>query len=131
MGVIATHEEYPIERLALDRNKKWLGSVSHDECIKLTDVENIFEDAEDDESENGAEASGDAEDDVEMGAEKGDVEDDDDEGSEDEDEDEDEEMEEDSDSDAAPRTKKPKKNPMGDMGRSAREDDSRGFFDDL
>lgn len=126
MGVIATHEEYPIERLALDRNKKWLGSVSHDECIKLTDVENIFEDAEDDE---GAEAGGDAEDDVEMGAEKEGSDDEDEE--DDDEEDEDEEMEEDSDSDAPRQAKQSKKNPMGDMGRSAREDDTGGFFDDL
>lgn len=124
MGVIATHDEYPIERLALDRNNKWLGSVSHDECFKLTDVENIFEDAEDEEGE-GAAADGDGED-VEMGAEKDGSDESDDEG-----EGEDEEMEEDSDDSDAPREKKNKKNPMGDFGRSARNDDNAGFFDDL
>ncbi|EKD01789.1 hypothetical protein A1Q2_03852 [Trichosporon asahii var. asahii CBS 8904] len=31
----------------------------------------------------------------------------------------------------APRQKKNKKNPMGDFGRSARNDDNAGFFDDL
>lgn len=46
VGLIASHEEYPIERLKLDRNKKWLGSVSHDECVKLTDVEDILEESE-------------------------------------------------------------------------------------
>ncbi|ORX34958.1 WD40-repeat-containing domain protein [Kockovaella imperatae] len=46
LGVIATHDDYPIERMELDRRKKWLGSVSHDECIKLTDVEDLFEDSE-------------------------------------------------------------------------------------
>lgn len=127
MGVIATHDEYPIERLALDRNKKWLGSVSHDECIKLTDVENIFEDAEDD---GDVEAAADSED-VEMGAEK---EGRDDEDSNEEGEGEDEEMEEDSDEDSDDdrrSKKKNKKNPMGDFGRSARENDNAGFFDDL
>ncbi|BEI85883.1 hypothetical protein CcaverHIS002_0601700 [Cutaneotrichosporon cavernicola] len=47
LGVIATHDEYPIERLALDRSSKWLASVSHDECIKLTDCEGMFEDDSD------------------------------------------------------------------------------------
>lgn len=52
MGVVATHEEFPVERIRLDHNNKWLGSVSHDECLKLTDVEDLFEDSdEDDEME--------------------------------------------------------------------------------
>lgn len=124
MGVIATHDEYPIERLALDRNSKWLGSVSHDECIKLTDVENIFVDAEDEEGEGEGEGEAADTDDVEMGAEK--------EGSGDEDSDSDEEMAEDSDDESdAPAQKRNQKNPMGDFGRSARDDDNGGFFDDL
>lgn len=57
MGVIASHEEYPIERLALDRYGHWLGSVSHDECIKLTDVRDMFEDS-DDEGEGGGRGMG-------------------------------------------------------------------------
>lgn len=96
--------------------------MSHDECIKLTDVENIFEDAEDDE---GAEAADDGED-VDMGAEQ----EDDDEDS-DEEGGEDEEMEDSDEDSDAPRQKTNKKNPMGDFGRSAREDDNKGFFDDL
>lgn len=48
MGVVATHEEFPVERIRLDRNNKWLGSVSHDECLKLTDVEDLFEDSDED-----------------------------------------------------------------------------------
>lgn len=52
MGVIASHEEYPIERLRLDRNKKWLGSVSHDECVKLTDVEDMFEESDEEEDDD-------------------------------------------------------------------------------
>ncbi|ORY22972.1 WD40-repeat-containing domain protein [Naematelia encephala] len=51
LGVIATHEEYPIERLALDYQGHWLGSVSHDECIKLTDVQNLFEESENEDSD--------------------------------------------------------------------------------
>lgn len=103
VGVIATHEEYPIERIKLDRNAKWLGSVSHDDCIKLTDVEDLFEnsDGEDEEDEDA----------------------------------EDVEMEADSDSDLeAPKEKKKKaggKGGLGDMGRTSREDEDTGFFDDL
>ncbi|WVO20748.1 WD repeat-containing protein JIP5 [Cryptococcus decagattii] len=48
LGVVATHEEFPVERIRLDRNNKWLGSVSHDECLKLTDVEDLFEDSDED-----------------------------------------------------------------------------------
>lgn len=51
VGVIASHEEYPIERIKVDRNNKWLGSVSHDDCVKLTDIEDLFEDSEDEDED--------------------------------------------------------------------------------
>ncbi|WWD06227.1 WD repeat-containing protein JIP5 [Kwoniella europaea PYCC6329] len=51
LGVIASHEEYPIERIKLDRNSRWLGSVSHDECLKLTDVSDLFEDSDGEDEE--------------------------------------------------------------------------------
>lgn len=65
VGVIATHEEYPIERLAVDKAGKFLGSVSHDECIKLTDIEDLFEesdgeDEEDSDAESGSGGGGDS-----------------------------------------------------------------------
>ena len=54
--MIASHDEYPIERMALSHDKRWLGSVSHDECLKLTDVLDLFEDSdEDEEGEEGEE----------------------------------------------------------------------------
>lgn len=116
VGVIATHEEYPIERIKLDRNGKWLGSVSHDDCIKLTDVEDLFEESD--------EEGGD--DDDEDMEEDGDGNDDHDEDGEDEEEDSD------SDSDVpAKKQKKSGKGGMGDMGRSSRNDDTGSFFDDL
>jgi WD repeat-containing protein 55 len=115
VGVIATHEEYPIERIKLDRNGKWLGSVSHDDCIKLTDVEDLFEDSD---GEGGDE-------DEEMDVD----------GDEEDDEEEEDEVEEDdSDSDVPEKKKKKKgtgKGGMGDMGRSTRNDDTTSFFDDL
>ena len=52
VGVIASHEDYPVERIKLDRRRKWLGSVSHDECIKLIDVENLFEDSDEEVGED-------------------------------------------------------------------------------
>jgi hypothetical protein len=121
VGVIATHDEYPIERLALDRSAKWLASVSHDECIKLTDCEGIFED------DSGAE-------DVEMA-----------------DSEADEAMEQDSDSDEEepapaaapvdwgsdsddeqpqPKAKKQKKG-QHKIGKDRINDEEAGFFDDL
>ena len=59
MGVIATHEEYPIERLAVDKAGKFLGSVSHDECIKLTDIEDLFEESDDEDGEGEGDSSDD------------------------------------------------------------------------
>lgn len=44
--MIATHGDMPIERMRLDRNFKWLGSVSHDDTLKLTDVSDLFEDSD-------------------------------------------------------------------------------------
>ncbi|WWC67215.1 uncharacterized protein I206_101122 [Kwoniella pini CBS 10737] len=68
LGVIASHEEYPIERIKLDRNSKWLGSVSHDECLKLTDVSDLFEDSDDEDQEIDSDSDSDEE--VEMEIEK-------------------------------------------------------------
>lgn len=49
LGVIADHGEFPIERIKLDRQAKWLGSASHDEVLKLTDVGDALEDSDQDE----------------------------------------------------------------------------------
>lgn len=118
MGVIATHDEYPIERLALDRNAKWLGSVSHDECIKLTDCEGIFEDDDGEEGEAIDEDGEGDDDDAVMGEA----------GSGDEDEDEDE----DSDSDVAMKPAKESKKGRHKIGNSKiNDDEEKGFFDDL
>ncbi|KAG7531466.1 hypothetical protein FFLO_04326 [Filobasidium floriforme] len=51
LGAIATHGDFPIERIKLDRNGKFLGSVSHDDCLKLTDVSEILEDSDDEEED--------------------------------------------------------------------------------
>jgi hypothetical protein len=61
LGIIAEHggstdgdkneskEGLPVERMKLDRRGKWLGSVSHDELLKLTDVEGALEGSDSDE----------------------------------------------------------------------------------
>jgi hypothetical protein len=126
--VIATHEEYPIERIKLDRNGKWLGSVSHDECIKLTDVENILEDSDD---EGGEDESMDQDSDDEAAGEAApggsdDEEEGDGEAAEDADSDSDEDM------DVQPKKEKKKKGKGGmDLSRADRQTQDSGFFDGL
>lgn len=132
MGVIASHSEFPIERIKLDRNNKWLGSVSHDDCIKLTDVEDLFEESD---SEN----EGDEEEETEMeGVEESNAE----EGSDGE-VDESEAMEEDSDDEEERRAEEKrrkrkekkqekKKGGLGDLGAGGQtEAQETGFFDEL
>lgn len=57
LGIVADHGDFPIERIKLDRNAKWLGSASHDEVLKLTDIEDALEDSDnegvDEETESG------------------------------------------------------------------------------
>jgi hypothetical protein len=115
VGVIASHSDFPIERIKLDRNNKWLGSVSHDDCIKLTDVEDMFEESD---SENEGE---DDEEETEMeGVEESNAED----GSDGE-VDESEAMEEDSDDEE-------EKGGLGDLGVGGQtEAQETGFFDEL
>ncbi|XP_077215704.1 WD repeat-containing protein 55-like [Tasmannia lanceolata] len=40
---IAEHSEYPIERLAFSHDRKFLGSVSHDQMLKLWDLHELLE----------------------------------------------------------------------------------------
>ena len=51
LGVVADHGEFPIERIAVDMNGegRWVGSVGHEEVLKLTDLQEVFEDGGDDE----------------------------------------------------------------------------------
>lgn len=66
VGVIADHGDFPIERIAIDLagEGRWVGSVGHDEVLRLTDLREVLEDedehdtkAEDDNGEG--DASGD------------------------------------------------------------------------
>ncbi|KAI0028061.1 WD40 repeat-like protein [Vararia minispora EC-137] len=54
IGVIADHGEFPIERIAIDRAGEghWVGSVGHDEVLRMTDLREVFEDEDGNEKEN-------------------------------------------------------------------------------
>jgi hypothetical protein len=56
VGVIADHGDFPIERIAIDHagEGRWVGSVGHDEVLRLTDLREVFED----EDERDARADG-------------------------------------------------------------------------
>ncbi|WOK97085.1 WD repeat-containing protein 55 [Canna indica] len=40
---LAEHSEYPIERLAFSNDKKFLGSISHDQMLKLWDLQELLD----------------------------------------------------------------------------------------
>lgn len=50
VGIIGEHADFPIERLAWSRDRRYIGSVSHDDHIKFWDVNYLYEN--DDENEN-------------------------------------------------------------------------------
>lgn len=58
VGVIADHGDFPIERIAVDHagEGRWVGSVGHDEVLRLTDLREVLED----EDERDAKAEDDA-----------------------------------------------------------------------
>jgi len=51
VGVIGSHDDYPIEQLKLTHDGKFMGSCSHDNTIKFWDIDYFFNDDEDDEDE--------------------------------------------------------------------------------
>ncbi|EUC61358.1 WD repeat protein JIP5, putative [Rhizoctonia solani AG-3 Rhs1AP] len=53
LGVIADHGTFPIERLRTDRNGAWLGSASHDNVLKLTDVRDALADSDEEDPDEG------------------------------------------------------------------------------
>ncbi|KAL6145282.1 hypothetical protein ACLB2K_055970 [Fragaria x ananassa] len=40
---IAEHSDYPVERLAFSHDKKFLGSIAHDQLLKLWDMDDILQ----------------------------------------------------------------------------------------
>ncbi|KAL3630211.1 WD domain repeat-containing protein 55 [Castilleja foliolosa] len=43
---IAEHSEYPVERLAFSHDRKFLGSISHDNTLKIWDLEDLLQGSE-------------------------------------------------------------------------------------
>ncbi|XP_015580621.1 WD repeat-containing protein 55 [Ricinus communis] len=44
---LAEHSEYPIERLAFSHDRKFLGSISHDQMLKLWDLDDLLQNSGD------------------------------------------------------------------------------------
>ena len=46
LGIVADHGDFPVERIVVDRagEGRWVGSVGHEDILKLTDLKDIFED---------------------------------------------------------------------------------------
>jgi hypothetical protein len=60
IGVVVDHGECPVERIRIDRGGQgnWVGSIGHDEHLKLTDLRGIFEYTSHNDSEEGDEDDG-------------------------------------------------------------------------
>ncbi|KAJ7556750.1 hypothetical protein O6H91_05G096700 [Diphasiastrum complanatum] len=56
IGLIGEHSEFPVERLAFSHDRAILGSVSHDNSLKLWDVRYLIDDAEPETGENSSTA---------------------------------------------------------------------------
>ncbi|KAI1787277.1 WD40 repeat-like protein [Ganoderma leucocontextum] len=158
LGVIADHGEFPIERIAVDMNGegRWVGSVGHEEVLKLTDLQEVFEDENEDENEDegegGEESGSDAEGDgaeeegVETGSDgetkakagpskgKGREQDDGDSDAEDSDANEDSGEEEEAEPEPRNRKRKNEKDPLQAVKRRKGRNEVEAepaFFDDL
>ncbi|EMD37007.1 hypothetical protein CERSUDRAFT_137412 [Gelatoporia subvermispora B] len=70
LGVVADHGDFPVERIAIDQNGegRWVGSAGHEEVLKLTDLNEVFEDDEEEEEEDGAEGKSGGEDEDKEGS---------------------------------------------------------------
>lgn len=53
LGIVTDHGDYPVERIVIDRagEGRWVGSIGHEDVLKLTDLKDIFEDEGDVEGE--------------------------------------------------------------------------------
>ncbi|TIC34509.1 monoubiquitination-related protein [Wallemia mellicola] len=116
MGVIGDHGEFPIERMKVSSDSKWLASMSHNDELMMTRIDDMFEDSD---GEDAAEEYA-----VDVTQDK-DSDSDDDEEMQSEEQEEQEEPEE-TEEKPEPMKKKSKKN------KHFLEDDSNStFFDDL
>lgn len=53
LGIVTDHGDFPVERIVIDHAGEghWVGSVGHEDVIKLTDLKDIFEDEDVDDVE--------------------------------------------------------------------------------
>lgn len=60
LGVVTDHGDYPVERIIIDRagEGRWVGSIGHEDVLKLTDLKDIFEDEDDVEGEGSEDVDG-------------------------------------------------------------------------
>jgi len=69
LGVVGEHQDFPVERIKLSRDKKLLGSCSHDNLVKFWNVQYLFEKDEEEmenENENSKQEDESSEDDAKM-----------------------------------------------------------------
>jgi len=136
VGIVGEHEDFPVERMRLSHDSKYLASSSHDNSIKFWNIQYLY-----DEDAEGEEEEGEGKSESAKMESKGESDGED----EDEDEDEDEEME----VDEAPAAKNKGKGRTldddeenGDGGQDARKKQKRakakgkgkarkGFYNDL
>ncbi|KAK5584813.1 hypothetical protein RB653_006430 [Dictyostelium firmibasis] len=134
LGVVGEHSTFPIERMAISRDNRYLGSISHDYSLRFWNVASFYEE---DESEDGDSAANENELENEDEDEIEDIENaaqiDDDSDSEMGDENEEEEEEE-SSSDEDIKRKKPQQNPIKAQQtekQKQKQNQKRSFFKDL
>jgi len=121
VGVIADHGDFPIERIAIDHagEGRWVGSVGHDEVLRLTDLREVLEDEDEGDAKAEEEDEGDTSgDEADEGAQpnlslaKSEIADEDGSGEE----------QESGDESDAPKPRKRRKNDKGDFkGRTQRK----------
>lgn len=53
VGVVADHGEWPIERIKVDQDGegRWVGSVGHEDVLRMTDLREVFEDEDGEEGD--------------------------------------------------------------------------------
>ncbi|PBK63827.1 WD40 repeat-like protein [Armillaria solidipes] len=148
LGVVADHGEWPVERVAIENDddgkspdaRWWVGSVGHDETLKLTSLRGVFDGENRGDDEEEGEGEGESEgDDTGSGEEDEEEETDnraDNEAKQSGSEDDEDDDDSDSDSPAMPtkRKRKTEKNPLVAVkrkkGRNEVEVEGR-FFEDL
>jgi hypothetical protein len=130
-GVIGDHgEEFPIERIRLADNKKYMGSCAHDNSIHFWDVAHLFEEQDDDEDEEAVDESKAEENDTAEASEGINTKTTGAESSEEEKSDSDDDS--DSDKEEARKQKRKKGKQMeGRNAKAARQQAASAFFEDL